>query len=368
VSGGVERPIGVTLVSWGRRGAGGRICAGFARELGARPDVNASLSFSRASQQAGMLRPIRLPRLEVTAYESNQSVIAATLRAPVTVTRLLWAVRRWRSSVIVSMIAHPWHPVLAIGARLVGVRYVAMVHNARPHPGDRFPLHRLTLWSELRLSHAVLTPTRAVANELLRRHPSLEDRLHVVPFGPLVECEASPRPSPVGRPLRLLVFGRLLPYKGLEMLEPMMQALDEEGVKATLDVVGEGHVPPSVYRVAHVDERWVPEDEIAELIGQADVVVLPYTSGSQSGVISIAQALGVPVVCTPVGGLAEQAAGSGEIAEEISPEAVAQAIVRLVEDDRYEACSAAGIAIANGARSWSRSTSALVDAVHTVMA
>jgi glycosyltransferase involved in cell wall biosynthesis len=356
----------MTLVAWGRRGAGGRICAGFARELSGRTDVNASLSFSRASQQIETLRTIRLPRLEVATYEDGESPIASTLRAPFVVSRLLIAARRWRSSVMVSMIAHPWHPVLALACRLTGVPYIAMVHNARPHPGDRFPLHRLTLWSEVLLSSAVLAPTRVVANELVRRHPSLAGRIHVVPFGPLLECEATPRPAPAGRPLRLLVFGRLLPYKGLELLEPMMQSLDEMGIKATLDVVGDGHVPPSVHRAAHVDERWVPEDEIGEIIGQADIVVLPYTSGSQSGVISIAQALGVPVVCTPVGALAEQTADSGEIADEVSAEAVAHAIARLIASDRYEVCSAAGIAIANGPRSWRRSTDALVDAVDAV--
>jgi glycosyltransferase involved in cell wall biosynthesis len=51
---------------------------------------------------------------------------------------------------------------------------------------------------------------------------------------------------------------------------------------------------------------WIPEDEIGALFARCDLVVLPYSSASQSGVIPIAAAFGIPVIATRTGGMVEQ--------------------------------------------------------------
>ncbi len=55
-----------------------------------------------------------------------------------------------------------------------------------------------------------------------------------------------------------------------------------------------------------VENRWVPDEEVAALIAWADAVVLPYVEASQSGVAPGAIAAGRIVVATRVGGLTEQ--------------------------------------------------------------
>jgi glycosyltransferase involved in cell wall biosynthesis len=57
-----------------------------------------------------------------------------------------------------------------------------------------------------------------------------------------------------------------------------------------------------------IENHWVAEADIPGLIAQADALVLPYREASQSGVIPIAHAMGVPVVAMPAGGLSEQVA------------------------------------------------------------
>jgi len=52
-------------------------------------------------------------------------------------------------------------------------------------------------------------------------------------------------------------------------------------------------------------DRYVPADEAASLFAAADVVVLPYRAGTQSGVVPLAYAHGRGVVSTRVGGLEE---------------------------------------------------------------
>ena len=50
---------------------------------------------------------------------------------------------------------------------------------------------------------------------------------------------------------------------------------------------------------------WLPENEVPTVLAAADLVVLPYRSGSQSAVAPLALAAGLPVLSTRVGGLAE---------------------------------------------------------------
>ena len=127
-----------------------------------------------------------------------------------------------------------------------------------------------------------------------------------VAFGAVAPPDAHPGPR------RVLSFGRLLPYKGLDLLAEALRLLGP-CPDLELRVVGQG--PESAALAAlralpgvTVENRWVPEDEIGALLGWSDIVVLPYREASQSGVAAAALAAGRRVVATRVGGLAGQLA------------------------------------------------------------
>ena len=77
-------------------------------------------------------------------------------------------------------------------------------------------------------------------------------------------------------------------------------------------------------------DRYIPDEEVEALFKAADVVVLPYRSATQSGVTHVAYALGVPVITTNVGGLAEtvRPGETGLVVPPEDPAALAAAIVR----------------------------------------
>jgi hypothetical protein len=88
-------------------------------------------------------------------------------------------------------------------------------------------------------------------------------------------------------PVRLLFFGTIRPYKGLEVLVDAFDVLASlEPGSWRLTVVGEsweGWTLPleKIARSAHaehitVDTRYVPDEELPGLFRQADLVVLPY--------------------------------------------------------------------------------------------
>jgi glycosyltransferase involved in cell wall biosynthesis len=123
-------------------------------------------------------------------------------------------------------------------------------------------------------------------------------------FGP-----PSPAPRSHGGKLRLLSFGRLLPYKGLDLLLTALERLGPDGLEVR--VVGLGPESPVLAALralpgVTVENRWVPEMELGDLLAWSDAVVLSHREASQSGVAAAAIAARRWIVATRVGGLTEQ--------------------------------------------------------------
>jgi glycosyltransferase involved in cell wall biosynthesis len=81
--------------------------------------------------------------------------------------------------------------------------------------------------------------------------------------------------------------------------------------------------------------RFIRDKEVARLFEVSGVVVLPYLSATQSGVIPLAYAYGKPVICTKVGALDELVC-DGQTGLVINPhdhEALAKAIIILADKD-----------------------------------
>jgi glycosyltransferase involved in cell wall biosynthesis len=151
--------------------------------------------------------------------------------------------------------------------------------------------------------------------------------------------------SPVGNgPFRLLYFGLVRPFKGVEDLVAAFSALDRaQASRFRLSVVGETWerwtVPErAIAGSPHADliervDRYVTDAEVAAYFREADAVVLPYHRSSASGPLHIAMSAGLPVVVTAVGGLAEAVKdypGAVLVAPR-NPEALQKALLQLLK-------------------------------------
>ena len=102
----------------------------------------------------------------------------------------------------------------------------------------------------------------------------------------------------------VLFFGRILKYKGLEYLVKAFKKLDEE--KYELIVAGEGIINFEINsKNIRIMNRFIKDEEMGKLFNWADVVVLPYISASQSGVIYLSFAFNKPVIVTNVGSMSD---------------------------------------------------------------
>jgi glycosyltransferase involved in cell wall biosynthesis len=141
-------------------------------------------------------------------------------------------------------------------------------------------------------------------------------------------------------PIDVLFFGRILPYKGLDVLLQADPLIRNHLPDYRLAIVGEGNLAP--YRslipsgpCVKIVNRFVSRGEASRFLRSAKVVVLPYIDASQSGVAAAALGVGTPVVVTAVGSLPEiiQDGRTGLVVPPNDPAALAEAISSLLTDE-----------------------------------
>jgi glycosyltransferase involved in cell wall biosynthesis len=144
-----------------------------------------------------------------------------------------------------------------------------------------------------------------------------QERIRVIPHGTFdyltrlpderalpAELEGADRPV-------ILFFGLIRPYKGVDVLLEAFAGIPD----AELWIVGNPRTDISeLERLAGQVEgrvRWLPrfidDDEIPAIMRRADLLVLPYRDGEQSGVLYTGLAFGKPMVISDVGGLGDVA-------------------------------------------------------------
>ncbi|MFH0797817.1 MAG: glycosyltransferase [Candidatus Woesearchaeota archaeon] len=142
----------------------------------------------------------------------------------------------------------------------------------------------------------------------------------------------------------ILFFGYVRPYKGLMYLvEAMPKILKQKDV--TLLIVGEFWSPTKEEVVKRLEElgvmnkviivdKYIPNEEVGKYYSASDIVVLPYTSATNSGIVQTAFGLNIPVIVTNEGGLPEVVMDgkTGYIVPTESSDEIARAVVRFYND------------------------------------
>ena len=216
--------------------------------------------------------------------------------------------------------------VLALAARLLGSRVVIEFHEVQDvgeqevrfvgrYVSALFPLLlHLASGSIVHSEH-----DRVALQERFGKDVGVVATLPHAPYRFYGLADATTPEAEQSGETRLLYFGVIRPFKGVDDLLAAFGALSpDEASRFRLTIVGETwegfDVGPAVdtnpykQRITFVN-RYVHDDELAEYLRQADVVVLPYHRSSSSGPLSLAIGSGLPVVVSRVGGLPEAVAG-----------------------------------------------------------
>jgi glycosyltransferase involved in cell wall biosynthesis len=246
----------------------------------------------------------------MVTYAGRAGLAWRWVQAPLIVNWLTRQLVALRIDVAICAMPGPLDLLLQAALRRIHAPVIVVVHDADAHPGDATPLLMTLQRQLLRRADAVAALSKHVAVRLVEQRVVDADKLFVIPLPPLIFGPMPPPPLAHGGPLRLLFFGRLLAYKGLDLLASAMRQLSIRR-EWELRVVGSGPESAELASLralpgVTVENRWVPDDELSALFAWADVVVLPYKEASQSGIAPAAIAAGRFTVSTRVGGLIEQ--------------------------------------------------------------
>jgi len=227
---------------------------------------------------------------------------------------------------------------------------VAVAHNPADHGAG--VLQRSAARSVLRRCDAVFTHARILEEELAAAYPGVPTASHPLPppeLGELPPREEARGQLDIQADRKVALFlGLIRSYKGVDLLLDAISRQHQDS-NWLLVVAGEpwedlGPALRKQVRDLGIEDRvqlrlgWVPEAEVPFLLAAADLVVLPYRSGSQSAVAPLALAAGLPVLSTRVGGLSEvvQDGVNGVLVEPGSVDELARALEELTSDKLVE--------------------------------
>ncbi|MBY3184303.1 glycosyltransferase family 4 protein [Rhizobium sp. 25PS6] len=225
---------------------------------------------------------------------------------------------------------------------------VTTVHDVEVHPGDS-DTRTLPAWAPqlmVRQSGHVVVHGEGLKRMVLERYSKSPDCVHVLSHPAIHRYAELARRHQMARrgadgTLRVLLFGRIFAYKGLEHLIRAEAMLKDLLPNLRITVAGRGDDPwifqPLMGDAGRYDirNRFIEDMEVAQLFLDADIVVLPYTEASQSGVLNLAAAFGKPVIVTDVGELRATVLpnGLGMVVPPGDVEQLARAIWTLAENN-----------------------------------
>ena len=258
--------------------------------------------------------------------------------------------------------------VLDLVARLQ-VPVVTVLHTVLIDPSTR---QRRIVEELAQHSAALVVLTPSAADRLVTRYAVDRSMVWVIPHG--AEPNLDPSPREPGALPTLLTWGLLGPGKGIEHAIKAVVILAGRGILVRYVVAGQTH--PNVlahegerYREALVrladelgagslvtfDDRYRDWAGLFALVRTADIVVLPYDSREQvtSGVLVDALASGKPVVATAFPHALDLVDGHcGVVVPHEEPEAMADAIQRLLTDRKFRATCVAAARLETARHAW----------------
>ena len=175
---------------------------------------------------------------------------------------------------------------------------------------------------------------QAAADALIAANPSLKSKIAIIHHGidlqkwTFNDCQP---PKPI---CKIAFIGRLVPKKGLDILIQALSYLKRGGMDFSLEVVGSGLLEEELKALASQQQvgeyiHWhgvQPPENVRFILRQSSCLCAPSVvapNGDRDGIpntVLEAMAVGLPVISTPVGGIAEALANDkGWMIDFLSP-------------------------------------------------
>ncbi len=238
----------------------------------------------------------------------------------------------------------PAYLVIIIFSKMfLTTKVLFICHNVFPH--EKIPLDKFFMKALLRKSNFFIVQSKEDEANLLRIVPDANYKLTPHPSYSIFKSANISKEEAraiLGIPDAekvLLYFGFVRKYKGLIYLIRALPFVIEEFPDIRLIIAGEFFDEKTKYlkeieklnlqRSIEIFDKYIPDQEVATYFTSSDLVVLPYVTATQSGIVQIAYGFNKPVVVTSVGGLPEVVKHNqtGYVVHPQRPQQIADAIL-----------------------------------------
>lgn len=250
-----------------------------------------------------------------------------------------------------------WHPYFApcyfgLCKLLKGIKILFVCHNVFPH--ERFAADILLTKLVLKQGSYHIVQSGTDADDLMKIVPdarfekAVHPTYHAFKISDLSRNEARKLLEINENKHVLLFFGFVREYKGLKYLLKALTIIKKDLKDVLLLIVGDFGDDKKYYlkmindfEIQHqiqIYDGYIPDKEVERYFMAADLVILPYESATQSGIVQIAFGFEKPVVVTDVGGLPDVVENekTGYVVEAQNPDAIANAVIRYFNENRKE--------------------------------
>jgi D-inositol-3-phosphate glycosyltransferase len=252
--------------------------------------------------------------------------------------------------------------ILNLYYKLLGKKIVFTAHNINDKErdgGDTF-LNRMTLRFMYSIVDQIFVHTNKMKQQLSSEFGVDAGKVTVIPFGinnhvpnTGMDREGARKRLGIDPGWKVaLFFGRIAPYKGLDQLLEALAELKKTGSDVRLMVAGnikKGHDRywDEIERLIerhHLQEsiikriEFIPDEDVELYCKAADVLILPYRSIFQTGVLFLSYNYGLPAIATDVGSLREEIieGKTGYVCRPDDPKDLANGIARFFSSDLYK--------------------------------
>lgn len=232
------------------------------------------------------------------------------------------------------------------------IKIAYICHNSLPH--ERFPFDRVLTKMTLKKADLIVAHSDSDAKELRQMMKGINVAVNPHPVYNFFKVKDMPKDE--GRKLLnlsddnkvLLFFGLVREYKGLKHLLNAMPDIVKKYPETRLLIAGDfGSNKDSYLKIIEekkigeyiqIHDGHIPTADVEKFFAACDLVVLPYESATQSGVIQISYGFEKPVLATNVGGLPDVVDNmkTGYIVEPLRPDLIAESVADFFENDRAE--------------------------------
>lgn len=309
-----------------------------------------------------MQYPKLLYRKEQRDYGNDRFKIADTKYWINTVNPFNWifSARKIRKEKPDLVLFQWWHPYFApcywVMEKMLKrkTKIMFLCHNVFPH--ERFPMDRFLTKRVLNNGNYFIVQSSMDYNDLKSIKPDSIAKQTVHPtYNAFKIKDMSKEEARLELNIKndekvLLFFGFIREYKGLKHLINAMPEIKKQLSNVKLLVVGDFDSEADkekylkqirdrqVEDVVNIYDGYIPDKEVEKFFASSDLVVLPYESATQSGIVQIAYGFQKPCIVTNVGGLPEVVVDgkTGYVVEPQNYEELAKAVIEYFNEDKEE--------------------------------